>query len=242
MARRLFFVEAIEDGQAVLEGDEALHLTRVLRVEAGERYEISDNRSLHLAEIVEARKNRVVFRLLEELERVIVTPRLHLVAAIIKFDHFEWMLEKATELGVEQVAPVIAERSDKGLAAASRKRIDRWRKIVRESSQQCRRWKTPEIEEPVECRRQWERPGLRFFLEEQRTAPPILDVLPAVREPASVVNLLVGPEGGWTDAERAGAAEAGWQAVSLGPTILRAETACLAGLAVIAAAWSSRRS
>lgn len=238
MARRLFFVDEIEGDLATLEGEDAQHLTRVLRVEPGARYEISDNRSLHLAEIVETHKSRVVFRLLEEMERIIPAPRMHLVAAIIKFDHFEWMLEKATELGVERVAPVVCERSDKGLVAGSKKRMDRWRKIVRESSQQCRRWKLPEIEEPLPFTGQLDRQGLRLFLDEQ-SAPPILHALPVARHAADTVNLMVGPEGGWTDAERRAAAN--WQAVSLGPTILRAETACLAALAVISAVWAAAR-
>src|SRR5437016_2757020 len=100
MARRRFFVGAVRGGQAELRGDEASHLTRVLRVEAGERYEISDGQSAYLAEIAEARGNRVVFQVLEPIASAELPVRITLLAALIKFDRFEWMIEKATELGV----------------------------------------------------------------------------------------------------------------------------------------------
>src|SRR5689334_23653345 len=97
--RRRFFVDEVRNGGAEVSGDDAAHLTRVLRVEAGQRYEISDNRQLYLAEIETARKERVVFRTLEKLPVIEPPVRTILIAAIFKFDHFEWMIEKATELG-----------------------------------------------------------------------------------------------------------------------------------------------
>ena len=81
-------------------GDEALHLTRVLRVEAGQRFEISDNQAAWLAEVSEARGQRVVFRMLEPLNTPAAPVRITLIAAIVKFERFEWLVEKATELSV----------------------------------------------------------------------------------------------------------------------------------------------
>src|SRR5438309_3894910 len=104
--RRRFFVEQVRNGHAEISGDDARHLTRVLRVEAGQRYEISDNRNVYLAEIETARKEHVVFRTLEKLPSAAPDPQLILCAALIKFDHFEWMIEKATELGVSRIVPV----------------------------------------------------------------------------------------------------------------------------------------
>ena len=106
MARRRFVVDAVRDGRAELRGEEALHLSRVLRAEAGEKYEISDNKSTYLAEIETVAKDAVVFRVLEELEAPEATLHLTLYASLFKFDRFEWMLEKATELGVEHIVPV----------------------------------------------------------------------------------------------------------------------------------------
>src|SRR5215468_11031428 len=145
MARRRFFVDQIRLGAAELRGDEARHLTRVLRVEPGQHFEISDNRQAYLAEIEEARGERVVFRVIEPLVSVPPPARVTLCAALIKFDRFEWIVEKATELGVERILPVDAVRVEKGLFDASRKRSERWERIARESSQQSRRVRLPEI-------------------------------------------------------------------------------------------------
>src|SRR5947208_894161 len=145
VARRRFFVEGVRNGAAELRGDEARHLTRVLRVEPGQRFEISDNERAFLAEVQEARGERVVFRLLEPLVSVPPPVRVTLCAALIKFDRFEWIVEKATELGVERILPVDATRTEKGLMDASRKRAERWQRIAREASQQSRRVRAPEI-------------------------------------------------------------------------------------------------
>jgi 16S rRNA (uracil1498-N3)-methyltransferase len=222
---------------AELRGDEARHLTRALRAQAGQRYEISDNRAAYLAEIVEARGDRVVFRAIEPVDSPVLPARITLCAALIKFDRFEWMVEKATELGVECLLPVEAARSEKGLFEASRKRRERWERIARESSQQARRVTAPEILPAVrfEGARGIEADS-RYFLEEA-AAPPLLQALPPRRAASDRVALLTGPEGGWTDAERTGAAAAGWQPVSLGPLVLRAETAAIAALAVVASGW-----
>ena len=237
MARRRFFVEAIRGGSAELRGDDARHLTRVLRVEAGQRFEISDQRAAWLAEVTEARGDRVLFRVLEPLETLEMPVRITLHAALIKFDRFEWMVEKATELGVECIQPVETARSEKGLFEASRKRLERWQRIARESSQQSRRLCAPEIRPAMRWTEAPGQPaGLRFFLDESG-APPLLRVLPADRVARAEVALLVGPEGGWVEEEREDALAAGWVAASLGPRIVRAETAALAGVAILAAAW-----
>lgn len=237
MARRRFFVDAIRGGAAELRGDEARHLTRVLRVEPGQRFEITDQQSAWLAEIAEARGERVLFRVIEPLETQEMPVRLSLYAALIKFDRFEWLIEKATELGVEAIQPVDAARTERGLFEGSRKRAERWQRIAREASQQSRRLRAPAILPAA----RWqpalsEAVGHRYFLEES-TAPPLIHTLPQERAPLAAVALFTGPEGGWTDPERHAAAAAGWQAVSLGHQILRAETAALAAISVLVSAW-----
>ena len=237
MARRRFFVDEIRGDIATLTGEEARHLTRVLRVESGQVFEITDNQSAYLAEIEEARGERVQFRLLEPIASPAPPARVTLCAALIKFDRFEWIVEKATELGVERLLPVETGRSDKGLFEASRKRSERWNKIARESSQQSRRVRSPEILPALRFE-----PSLkseadyRYFLDET-TAPPLLSVLPAARKPEDRIALLLGPEGGWLDRERQAAIDAAWQPVSLGPAILRAETAAVGAIAVVMNAW-----
>jgi 16S rRNA (uracil1498-N3)-methyltransferase len=237
LARRRFFVDRIHGGSAELTGGDARHLTRVLRVEPGQRFEISDNRSAWLAEVAEARGERVVFSVIEPLEAPVATVGITLINAIVKFDRFEWIVEKATELGVDRILPMEAARTEKGLFEASRKRAERWRKIARESSQQARRVSVPEIlpSAPFE-RCLGEEANYRYFLDEAG-APPFLSVLPQRRTAADRIAVMIGPEGGWTDSERQRAADAGWTAVSLGPLVLRAETAAAAALAVAGSAW-----
>ena len=230
-------MDAVRGGMAELRGGEARHLTRVLRVEAGQRFEISDNQSAYLAEITEARGERVVFRVVEPVDTPAAPLCLTLCAALIKFDRFEWMIEKATELGVERILPVEATRSERGLFEASRKRTERWVRIARESSQQSRRVRIPDILPAVRFEKCLTlEADHRYFLDEGQ-APPLLRSVPAERPAGSHVAVLVGPEGGWTGDERQLAAGAGWPPVSLGPQVLRAETAASAAVAVLMNAW-----
>jgi len=237
MARRRFFVDAIERGHAQINGDDAHHLTRVLRVEPGQQYEISDNRNVYLAEVETAHKNLVSFAILDQIEAAPPLVHTALFASIIKFERFEWMLEKATELGVGEVTPLQTDRSEKGLEQAAGKRLARWKRIAREASEQSRRARLPSIELPIELAQALRKAeGHRYALDEAE-ARPILSAFPEARYPGDHVTVLVGPEGGWTDREREAIARAGWTTVSLGGNILRAETAALAALAIVNAAW-----
>jgi 16S rRNA (uracil1498-N3)-methyltransferase len=236
--RRRFFVEQVRNGHAEIVGSDAVHLTRVLRVEAGRRYEISDNRDVYLAEVELARWEHVRFRMIEKLPPAPPMVRLRLCAALVKFDHFEWMIEKATELGVAEILPFEAARSERGLERAAEKRVDRWRRIALEASQQARRGHLPDVRDPMDFAAAIDLAGPhKFALDEEPGGSPLISSLPAERKIEDVVSLLIGPEGGWTPEERAAFLAAGWTRVSLGPLILRAETAALAGLAVLAQAW-----
>ena len=242
MARRRFFVDALRNGLAELHGEDARHLTRVLRVEPGQQYEISDNQAAYLAEIAEARGERVVFRIIEAIPAPNPVAPITLLASIVKFDRFEWIVEKSTELGVERIVPVAAARTEKGLFDASGKRTERWLRIARESSQQSRRVRMPAILPAVRFDRAiGETAEYRCFLDEgfggEAHAPPLLATLPADRTATDRIAVLLGPEGGWTDAERQLAIASGWRAASLGPQILRTETAAVAALAILANVW-----
>lgn len=244
MARRRFFVDTFRAGFAELTGEEARHLARVLRVEPGQRYEISDNSAPYLAEVAEIGRDRVVFRVLEPVEPRNPPLDAVLYAALVKFDRFEWTVEKATELGVSSIVPFEAERTERGLAKAGVKRVERWRRIVREASEQSRRDRMPEVPAPVTleaCLK--EASPYRYFLDEEPGAQPMASALPesACRHATDRAALLVGPEGGWTPAEREQAVAAGWTPVSLGPQILRAETAALAGLSLLVGSWWAAR-
>lgn len=241
MARRRFFVQEVRRGAADLTGSDAEHLVRVLRAEAGQIYEISDNRNLYLAEIETAHKSLVTFRVLEQLAPQVPTAAVHLYPALFKFDRFEWMIEKATELGVTSIHPFEAARSERGLAEAGRKRILRWKRIALEASQQSRRMHLPEIHSPARLENVLSvEATVRLLLDEESSAQRVLMVVENLspgRNTDDSIALVTGPEGGWTEEERTCLTTGGWQACSLGATILRAETATIAALSIVNAVW-----
>jgi 16S rRNA (uracil1498-N3)-methyltransferase len=224
---------------AELSGEDAEHLVRVLRAEVGQVYEISDNKNLYLAEVEIARKSQVTFKVLEDLPLPAAEAEIVLVAALIKFDRFEWMVEKATELGVAEIRPFEATRTERGLMQAAAKRSQRWEKIAHEASQQSRRAKLPIIAQAESFAQAIRHDAsVKLFLDEDNETP-ILKSLPEVRDVTDRVALLLGPEGGWTPEERESALAAAWKSCSLGSTVLRAETAATAGLAIVRAAWAN---
>lgn len=237
MSRRRFFVDAIRGGAAELRGDDARHLTRVLRAQPGQLYEITDSRCAYLAEISQARGDSVLFRVLEPVASPELSVSITVLAALIKFDRFEWIIEKATELGVERILPVETARSEKGLLAASAKRGERWARIAKESSQQSRRLRAPAILPAARFDTALATSAGHRFLLDEGDAPPLVRVVPSPAERSASVALLAGPEGGWTALEHQEAIGAGWQPVSLGPYILRTETAAAAAIAIIANTW-----
>ena len=240
MARRRFFVSEIVNDMAALDGDDARHLARVLRVEVGQRYELSDGSRVALAEVAAVRKDHVQFRVLEDLPASPRVVHVTLLMALIKFDHFEMVIEKATELGVAEIVPVITARTEVGLEKAVPKRLERWQRIALEASQQSRRDRLPVLFPAISFRdavRLDKR--YRIWLDEEPDGAPLLTALPSERHIEDSIALLVGPEGGWTPAERE-TASTNWTRVSLGPQILRAETAAMASLAIVMSAWLTR--
>jgi 16S rRNA (uracil1498-N3)-methyltransferase len=151
----------------------------------------------------------------------------------VKFDAFEWALEKATELGVTRIVPLSAVRSEKALLSAAPKRAERWKKILLEASQQSRRVQIPALDllaKPEAAFASFTE-GARVMLSESPQAKPLREILAGQKSHAAV--LAVGPEGGWTDAEFAAARGASFHEASLGRLILRTETAVVASLACL---------
>lgn len=240
--RRRFFVEQFGAGTCVLEGETAHHLGRVLRAQPGQLYELSDGERVWLGRIESAGKERIEFALLEELPAVQPEVGLTLLLAVVKFDAFEWALEKATELGVGAIVPLSAARSEKALLAAAPKRADRWQRILVEAAQQSRRLRPPLLKELARPQSAFaacgEGAGVRVLLSERPAAPALRRVLePVVSREATFA---VGPEGGWTEEEFAAGEKWGFKQVSLGRQILRTETAVVAGLAALNYALGER--
>lgn len=231
--RRRFFVEQFTEGRAVMRGDAAHHLGHVLRGEAGQLYELSDGTRVCLGRIEKVTGDRVEFTLVEELPRNHPAIHITLLLAVVKFDAFEWAIEKATELGVATIVPLAARRSEKALLAAAAKRATRWQKILLAASQQCRRMRVPMLEtlrRPEQAFRSHREP-LGIMLSERAEAPPLREILEGSSVSSAV--LAVGPEGGWSDAEWRAAQQAELREASLGKLILRTETAVIAALATV---------
>lgn len=233
MTRRRWIADTFTDTTASLTGDQAAHLARVLRAEPGQIFDVVANGFLHRAEITSVSEREVVFALHEELEAEAALP-VHLLLAVFKFDHLEWGIEKATELGAARITPVLARRTEKHLSQAAAKRVERWRRIVREAAQQSRRSDVPEVDDPqtLKAALQSVSAETRLLLAETEQENTIAAALEGASQS---VGLAVGPEGGWTAEEMQLFTEHGWKHVTLGPRILRAETAAIAGLAICSA-------
>jgi len=218
-----------------LTGEQAVHLARVLRAEPGQVFDVVANGFLHRAEVSAVSESEVRFTLLEELEADAALP-IHLLLAVFKFDHFEWAIEKATELGIARITPILARRTEKHLAFAAEKRIARWRRIALEAAKQSRRTDVPEIAEPTSLAAalKAETAPQRILLSEAEQAVTLASALRGQHADADLA-LAIGPEGGWTAEEMALFTEHRWTHVTLGPRILRAETAAIAALAIATA-------
>jgi 16S rRNA (uracil1498-N3)-methyltransferase len=223
----------------------------VLRAQPGMEFDVvAGGRAWH-ARIASIDRGSVQFTLLQELETAPALP-VTLLLSIFKFDRMEWAIEKAVELGCSRIVPIVAERTEKHLALAAGKRVERWRRLALEAAKQSRRGDLPEIAEPSRLAAIHaisqpaaepqsatggeERPPLRIVLSETEEDQPLLRILDRTRDAMDGIMLAAGPEGGWTPAEIAVFTQAGWHSASLGPRILRVETAVIAALAVVNAA------
>ena len=246
MTRRRFIADTWSPASghpthAALTGEQAQHLARVLRAEPGQVYDIVANGFLHRAEITQIREPRpgspeVHFVLHEELESDAALP-VHLLLAVFRFEPMEWAIEKATELGVARITPILARRTEKHLAQSSAKRVDRWRRIALEASKQSRRTDIPTIADPTPLAKavEVEAPPARILLSETEQDRTLAEALRTLHPEQSDLAIAIGPEGGWTPEEMSLFTSHGWTPVTLGPRILRVETAAISALAVISA-------
>ena len=230
MSTRFYSPNPAQNGKLRLAAEEARHLSRVCRLGVGDVVEVFDGKGhATKAEIV------MVGHGLVELTPigpplVVGSPpfRLTLASAVPKGDRFDWLVEKATELGVERLIPLVTERS---VVEPGDAKLERLRRGIVEASKQCGRNQLMILETPVRWD-EWaglQSDSIRFLADPTG--------MPASGWPAiplgSFVILAVGPEGGFTQQEKTKARETGWHAIGLGPTILRTETGGLAGCAAL---------
>ncbi|MGC2697366.1 MAG: RsmE family RNA methyltransferase [Candidatus Angelobacter sp.] len=236
MTRRRWIADRVEGDRAYLLGPNATHLFRVLRAKTGQTFDVAANGTLRHGTIVEATMEKVEFHLGGEVESAAL-PHITVYLSVFKFDRMEWALEKLIELGVSSVVPMIAQRTEQHLAKAAGKRVERWRKIAREAAQQARRIAPPEIADPTMLKTAaTQEQGSRIVLSETEHGSSLKIALEGSAPPLA---LAFGPEGGWSSVELDLFTSAGWKAASLGHTVLRAETAAIAALAVAMAELES---
>lgn len=232
MTRRRWIADEVSGNRAVLTGPHAEHLSRVLRAHVGQEFDISTKTETRRGRIIRIDPERVEFELGEHVEAS-ATPKITIALSIFKFDRMEWTIEKCTELGVSQIVPVIASRTEAHLAAAAPKRLERWQRIARQASEQSRRSSPPQIVPPTKLKDTVSLPASkRIVLAETEHDLPLKEALES-HHPDHELILAFGPEGGWTEAELKQFRDAGWASASLGGFILRAETAAIAALAIV---------
>lgn len=228
---RLYVEETLSEGAAItLEGAHANYLANVLRLAPGDQVKLFDDRTGEwLAEIADAGRKRVSLRLTAHLRDREPVPDLWLVFAPIKRGRIDWIAEKASELGVARLVPVLTQRT-----IVDRVNTDRLRAHMIEAAEQCERTALPEMAEPVKLQallQDWSEDRGLFFADEQGGEP-----LSAVARPGPAA-ILIGPEGGFTDEERTAIrALPQSRPISLGPRILRADTAAIAAISLWMAA------
>ncbi len=232
MPARFYCPDPPSGGRIRLEGDEARHLSRVCRLGVGDVVEVFDGRGASFKSQVLGLGGDWVDLVTvgDPLAERLPPFSLVLASAVSKGDRFDWLVEKATELGVERLIPLVTERS---VVEPGASKLARLRRTIIEASKQCRRNRLMVLDSPM----RWANltgsfpDSLKFVADPAGISGQRLEPIPA----SQAVILAVGPEGGFTPAEQTLAAEAGWRQISLSVNILRIETAGLAGCALLLA-------
>jgi len=240
MTRRRWIADTFTETTASLLGSQAEHLARVLRAHPGVEADIVAGGRVFHASIETVSTQEVRFALLSELGAEPALP-ITLLMAIFKFDRMEWAIEKATELGVAAIVPVIARRTEKHLAQSAEKRVERWRRLAQEAAKQSRRADLARIDDPISlpARLSQETAAEHILLaEDERSITLSQRIQSALNSPSSDLpnfEFAIGPEGGWAPEELSLFAKHNWLPATLGPRILRAETAAIATLSIASA-------
>jgi 16S rRNA (uracil1498-N3)-methyltransferase len=236
----VFFVppQCITPSSIVVTGDLLIHLRDSLRISIGDTLRMNDGQGTqYRTEITDVSKHTVTGHILEAIpEPPRHTPRLILGQSLLKGEKMDWVIQKATELGVDELVPIESRHSVVHLKADRvSHQLARWQRIALEAAQQSEQWQVPTIASPLplaSLKTDREADTLILLLAERLKGQPLQSVeLP--RDASGSVLILTGPEGGWSPQEVTTVLQAGVQPITLGPHILRAETAAIAALAIV---------
>ena len=241
MARTRLYIDAnIGPGAAhEVDADRARYLTRVLRLRSGDTINVFDGAgNEYLATLTRIAKNSATISVGKPVETSVESNlRVHLVQGVSRGERMDFVVQKATELGVKRITPVLTEYGVVKLDdARAAKRRDHWQKVAASACEQCGRVRLPLVDTPVSLKNWFGAPPEQ--VDTQLILKPDADTpLCGIGAPATKICLLIGPEGGFSDDEYDDATIAGFEAVSLGPRILRTETAATAALAILQSKW-----
>ncbi len=240
MKTRLFVSSALINGTEIeLDGDQARYLSRALRAHVGDKVNVFDGDGAEWsAAVLQISKNTVTLQIDDSHEAGTESPlKIHLVQGISRGERMDFVVQKATELGVKRITPVLTEYGVVKLdAIRAEKRRDHWRRIATSACEQSGRVRLPLIDTPITLKN-WLGDKPQRIDTELILKPDATTTLPSLRAPETKICVLIGPEGGFSDSEYEDAEIAGFTAVSLGPRVLRTETAAIATLAVLQSLW-----
>lgn len=237
---RLFVAETLEPGQPLqLHSEQARYVGRVLRLRAGENVSVFNGQGGEYAATLQSiGKSTAMLLVGEQIEVATESSlKIHLVQGISRGERMDFVVQKATELGVKRITPVLTEYGVVKLdSTRAEKRREHWQGVAASACEQSGRTRPPLVDAPI---------GLNAWFgarTEQADTDLILQpgattALASLAAPATKVCFLIGPEGGFSDKEYEDASVAGFSAVSLGPRVMRTETAALAAIAVAQALW-----
>lgn len=237
---RLYFSSELRPGaQLQLNEEQTRYIGRVLRLRVGDSLTVfNGDQGEFNATLTNVSRTSASIELQEHRRTETESPlKVHLVQGVSRSERMDFVVQKATELGVKRISPVLTEHGVVKLdAARAARRREHWQKIAESACEQSGRIRPPLIDAPLPLKswfgQRTRQPDIELVLQ-----PGAAKTLTSIALPQTKVCILIGPEGGFSDSEYEDAAVAGFAAVSLGPRILRTETAALAALAVLQAAW-----
>lgn len=235
--RRFFSPQPLSGQEVTLEGQVVRHLIQVLRMQPGDEFEVFDGQVRFHAQLLEGTKKQARLALLKRLDDLPASPlKTHLGQAISKGDRMDWVMQKATELGVSEITPLYTQRGEVRLKGErEEKKLQHWQQVAISACEQCGRSDLPRINPPIHLAT-WlaERQETKRFLlhpEGVATSSGLQGANPGQ------VALLIGPEGGLSAEEVTSAQQQGFTGLTLGPRILRTETAPLVALSLLQDRW-----
>ncbi len=239
-------IESADNGKLIrISGDDASHISRVLRMKPGEHITACDMRGCEYETVIAETGETVLLRVLSEKDSDNEPPYKAVVyQALVKGDRFDTVLQKSTELGASDIVPVITSRCTVKLTESEyAKKVERWQKIVREASKQCGRAIIPTVHNPMkfsDALKKASEADLSLFCYEGDGTSPLSDIADSVDSPSSI-SVMIGPEGGYSVDEAQAAESAGMKMTGLGKRILRTETASLFVLSFISCKYELRK-